>query len=369
MALNDAYVLAELDGRVVAANRPARRLLTGDEATLPPAITGWTTDPELAAGLLATWAATSTPRPASLTLPSGRTLRADGARLGEPDRLLVRVRDREESTVAYTSLTVRRRSEQLRAISRQLDTTVARLHEANRELRFANEQLQQYAAAVAHDVRTPLFTIRGFIQMLQDGDHVDADGAELVEQIVGATDRLHRTTESLLAVARLEEQLPVTDPVSITAALHEALAEQRRELDAASATVVEEGLDGLQAAVPAISLRQVFHNLVTNSLRFREPSRPLRLEVHARELGDLVEVAVTDNGTGIDERDRDHLFELFQRGTRRETTPGHGIGLATCRKLVTRWGGSIRCESSSEPGARFVFTAPARVGASRPGLV
>jgi signal transduction histidine kinase len=179
MALNDAYVLAELDGRVVAANRPARRLLTGDEATLPPAITGWTTDPELAAGLLATWASSSAPRPASLTLPSGRALRVDGSRLGDLDRLLVRVRDREESTVAYTSLTVRRRSEQLRAISRQLDTTVARLHEANRELRFANEQLQQYAAAVAHDVRTPLFTIRGFIQMLQDGDHVDADGAEL----------------------------------------------------------------------------------------------------------------------------------------------------------------------------------------------
>jgi signal transduction histidine kinase len=174
---------------------------------------------------------------------------------------------------------------------------------------------------------------------------------------------------SPVSVAHPKQQLRGTDPGSIAAALHEALAEQRRELDAAAATVVEEDLDGLTAAVPAISLRQVFHNLVTNSLRFREPSRPLRVEVHARELGDLVEVAVTDNGTGIDERDRDHLFELFQRGTRRTTSPGHGIGLATCRKLVTRWGGSIRCESSSGPGARFVFTAPARVGASRPELV
>jgi len=122
----------------------------------------------------------------------------------------------------------------------------------------------------------------------------------------------------------------------------------------------------------ATQLRQLLQNLIANALKFHKPGEPPRITVRAEEMAPSVatadqpataaawRIAVADDGIGFDPAHAERIFGLFQRLHRREEYPGSGIGLAICRRIVERHGGTIRAEGTPGQGARFVILLPAK---------
>jgi signal transduction histidine kinase len=360
--LPEAHLITDADGRVRGANAAARRLLPS--ALVDTDLARSLADPAQLRPLLGRWGRSTTLRPGTLELPDGTHLRGDGARLPDWPLLLVRLREKDRTLAPFQRINQRVETANLRELSRRLETTVHELRSANLRLAAANEEVQQYARAVAHDVRTPLFTMQGFAQLLADDGNLDETGAEYVGFILQATERLQQTTDGLLAVARLDRAAPRGDErTEATDALRDVLADLGSELRSDEVTVDVGVLPVV--AVERAALRRVLQNLLVNSVRHGRPAdRPLRIEVTGRRLGATVAISVRDDGVGVDAADRERLFDLFHRGAGSSEVPGTGIGLAACRKIVTAWGGTITCEPVQGPGALFVFTAPAALDAS-----
>jgi signal transduction histidine kinase len=352
-ALPDAYLLTDLDGRVTFANRATRQLFS--PADPPRALRELVADSEDHRQVLERWRGSAAPRPGMLAFPQGHRLRGDGCRLRTHSALVIRLTTPDTAEAGLAELTTQVHARNLQRRQEELDQSLQRLHAANRRLDAFEDELREHAGAVAHDVRTPLFTILGAARRLQRGNHLDADGAPYLALLLDASEHLHDVTESLLDIARIDHGVWNEQKLATPEVLAEVLETLAERLDAADAEVIVGDLPGVVADHDA--LFHVLRELLDNSICYRAEDRPLHIEVSGRRQDRWVEIGVTDNGRGVPPGPVDRLFELFQGGTRAATAQGRGIGLATCRRLVTRWGGQIRCERPSTPGARFVFTA------------
>lgn len=350
--LGEASIVARRDATIVLDN-PAARTLFGHDALEGCSLHDLAADSAEVDRLLGRWWTTSSPRPGVLRLQDGTTVRCDGARLRSLPYLLVRMRTQQHAVRPFAQIRTEVDADNLRQLSQRLHDTVAELRTTNLRLRAANDELNQYAAAVSHDLRTPLYTMRGYVELLLEDGLIAPDGLPLAQAIQRGVERLERMTTALLSVARLEAGDPPDTPVDLQRVLDNVRESLRDELRAAGAEVVVGPLPAVW--VGEAPLTQVMQNLLANSLRYRAADRPLRIEISARDRDGTVEVAVTDNGIGVPEGEHERIFELFHRAATGQD--GTGIGLTTCRKLVTQWGGQMR-SVPTDIGARLEFTVP-----------
>jgi signal transduction histidine kinase len=357
-AVDRPVALLTLDGRILHANDAAAELLALDVTRLrSTSIEELSDRPHQARELLRLWAGSTGLRPGILELAVGprspAKVRCDGARL-DADTLIVRLRtELEPDPLAQLSRDVEAAS--LRELQARLQLALHELEDANRQLSSRNTELERYASAVAHDLRSPLYVMRGYVELLVAGQvtEVDDEARRLLTEVLHGADRMSAVIDGLLAVARLQVTSP-TEPADSAAALHQVVAELRTEIEATGARIE---VDLLPAAWAGLDhLVQVFVNLLSNSLKFRRTDRSPTIRVSGRRRADVTEFVVEDDGTGVPERARERIFEIFDRGDAPADRPGTGIGLATSRKIVESYGGAIRCEESSLGGARFVFT-------------
>jgi PAS domain S-box-containing protein len=237
----------------------------------------------------------------------------------------------------------------------------AQIEEINRELSAqkallerSNADLEAFAMLASHDLQAPLATIRGYLELLQAtyGDVFDETATTWVTRIDRATERMSELVNSLLDFSRVggaqvREEVSVVDLVEVVRHdLGESAAAVEIVVDPDSPTVV---------ADPS-RLRQVLQNLIQNAWKYRHPDRSPRCEVGVEEREADWLVTVTDNALGIPPEHRESVFSMFARGE--GSTPGHGIGLAACRQIVERHGGTIWVDPNPEGGSRFSFTLP-----------
>lgn len=224
------------------------------------------------------------------------------------------------------------------------------------ELARNNEQLESFASVVAHDLRSPLLTISGYCQLLQEehGEQLDAAANNYLNQIVGGAARMERLIEDLLEYSRAARAHRLLEPVEIESVIFHARSNLEASIREQEATI-EVG------SMPTVvgdetQLTQLFQNLLGNAIKFRRDRSPL-VRVTALPEDGFWRFAVTDNGIGIKEEHFDRLFQMFHRLHGSEY-PGNGIGLAVCKKIVERHGGRIWLESTVGQGATFHFTLP-----------
>jgi signal transduction histidine kinase len=226
------------------------------------------------------------------------------------------------------------------------------------ELERSNRDLEQFAYVVSHDLQEPLRSVTSFLQILQSriGDKLDGENREFLQYALDGGKRMHQLIGDLLSYARVGRDARSVERVNG----EDLLAHVLHNLDAA---IQESGAQIEHDPMPTIKgdpgqLSQLFQNLLSNALKFKS-DRPLHVEIRATRKGKELQFAIKDNGIGIDPKDFNRIFVIFQRLHTRDQYPGTGIGLSICKRIVEAHGGKIWVESKPGSGTTFFFTLPA----------
>jgi signal transduction histidine kinase len=219
-------------------------------------------------------------------------------------------------------------------------------------------------AVTSHEMRAPLAAIRGFVDILQRRRHEldDAEVEEFLQVIAVQTERLIRLADDLVTMETLEDaSLTIEhEPIVLVPALEQLV----RELAGGERIRLRVSADAAPTIrSDALRLGQVLTNLLTNALKYSDASTTVTLEVHAAGPGGIA-ISVIDHGIGIDDADRERVFEPFYRTTQgARSAEGAGLGLPIARRLVDALGGDIRAEPTPGGGTTFRVTLPVRAAA------
>jgi signal transduction histidine kinase len=230
------------------------------------------------------------------------------------------------------------------------------------DLRRSNTELEQFAYVASHDLQEPLRKVASFCQLLQRryGGRLDARADQYIGFAVDGATRMQRLISDLLEFSRVGRLDVRHADVDLEQVLGGAVDSLSLAVGEAGAEIEHDPLPTVPGDPTQLSL--LIQNLLSNSLKFRDPGRPLRIRLTAGRDGALWRFAFADNGIGIEPEYRERVFAIFQRLHSREAYPGTGIGLALCRKIVEYHGGTIEIDPGYHPGARVVFTLPGEPG-------
>jgi signal transduction histidine kinase len=244
-----------------------------------------------------------------------------------------------------------------RAIEHQ--QLISQLQNHRIELERSNRDLEKFSYAVSHDLREPLRSISGFIQLLSKRYHgaLDANADHYIERLNSAAGRMQDMITHVLEYSRINTNTELFKMVDCGEVLHHALGNLEVAIAESGAKITYDKLPSVYADF--LQLMRVFQNLIANAIKFSSNGKntPV-IHVGVGKIVDFYEFYVKDNGIGIDSKYFDRIFIIFQRLHKETEYPGHGVGLAMCKKIVERHGGTIRIDSIPGEGATFYFTIP-----------
>jgi two-component system sensor kinase FixL len=240
------------------------------------------------------------------------------------------------------------------------------------DLERSNQELEQFAYVASHDLQEPLRKIRTFGDRLATScaAALDPTGRECLERMQTAAERMQSLIQGLLTLSRVTTKGQEFVPVDLAAVAAEVVSDLEVQIQQVQGRVELGRLPSIMA--DPLQIRQLLQNLIGNALKFRREDEPPVVRVHARFVGDRegrpardalageqCRLVVEDNGVGFEEKYAERIFGVFQRLHTREAYPGTGIGLAICKKIAERHGGSIAARSTPGQGAVFTVLLPA----------
>jgi PAS domain S-box-containing protein len=226
------------------------------------------------------------------------------------------------------------------------------------ELRRSNAALNEFAFVAAHDLQEPLRKILSFGERLNTsaGAALDGTGRKYLDRVLDGATRMRSLITDLLTysqAAASTEPFAATDLAAVArdvvADLEPAIAENHGIVDVGALPTID---------ADAAQMRRLFQNLIGNALKFRRLGTPPVVQVRGAVSGSECAITVTDNGIGIKLEHREKIFRLFERLHSRAEYPGAGIGLAICRRIVERHGGSIEVADTNGQGSKLTVTLP-----------
>ncbi|GEM_PF-3551158 len=232
------------------------------------------------------------------------------------------------------------------------------LEETAEELAASNRELEEFAYVASHDLQEPVRKILTYGERLRLRlGGIPAEDLDGLDRLLGAAKRMRSVIEDLLLFSRVARADTSFEQVSLNDVLDDVLADLEVAVDESKAVVRVEELPEVYAN-PS-QMRHVFQNLISNSIKFARIGVAPIVEVRMQSAdGGRVEIEVSDNGIGFDEKYVDRIFKPFQRLHGRDHYQGTGIGLSIAHKIIQRHGGSIRASSRPGEGTSFVVTLP-----------
>lgn len=251
-----------------------------------------------------------------------------------------------------------RNANELAAAHVQLDASNRDLQRRAKELERSNAELDQFASIASHDLQEPLRKVQMFSQRALDvdGDQLSEKGRDYLRRNTEAAGRMQLLIEDLLTFSRVGTQNRPFVESDLNKTAREVVSDLETSIQAAGATVEIGELPTAFADEPQI--RQLFQNLISNAIKFRRPDVPPVVRIDSTSTGRFAEIRVADNGIGFDTRYSNRIFRVFERLHGRGEYPGTGIGLALCRKIAERHGGSVTVDSTPGEGSVFTVTLP-----------
>lgn len=251
---------------------------------------------------------------------------------------------------------------QIRALQTSRDDAAQAANRAerrNEQLTEANRDLEQFAYLASHDLQEPLRTLTCFSEFLSsdlEGDLPEAAARDL-EHIVAAATRMRLLIDDLLALSRVSRSEISWSATSLTRCVTEALQSLHDDVNEVKPTIV--GADTLPTVMGDRGLlTQVFLNLLSNAMKFSDPSRPSVILLSAQHDGNHWLIKMRDNGIGVSEEYLTKIFAPFQRLHGADKYPGSGMGLAICKRAIERHGGAASVVPNEPVGCCFQFTLP-----------
>ncbi len=240
---------------------------------------------------------------------------------------------------------------------RERDRDERSLQQVNALLQVRADEMEQIVYVASHDLREPLRMVHAYTDLLerQVGATLDDQGRRFLDQVRKGAKRMQLLVDDLLRLAVVDQHEPPAPDFSASAEIAEIAGMYRAKLDEIAGQLEVGPLPSLGVGRSRFS--QLMQNLVGNAIKYREPSRALRIRVSAESDGGSWRFVVEDNGIGVPGQHREQIFKLFRRLHGPEIE-GSGAGLAICKKIVDGWGGRIWAEPGAEHGSRFCFTIP-----------
>lgn len=239
----------------------------------------------------------------------------------------------------------------------QLAQTNQKLIKQSEELKRSNQDLEQFAYIISHDLKAPVRNISGFMSLLlrKTKDIASEDTRELMQLSKTSAERLSKQIDDLLSYCKTGRDLPPASAIDTNRMIHTIQLELGQKIAEKNAEV------RLARPLPVIAnahesmVHHVFQNLIANGIKFNTSTNPLVL-IDYTEQNDTYTFAVKDNGIGLDPAFASSVFQMFKRLHSDAEFEGTGIGLAVCKKIVNFYNGDIWLESQPGKGTTFFFT-------------
>lgn len=236
--------------------------------------------------------------------------------------------------------------------------TEQELEKRTTELARSNAALQNFAAIASHDLQAPLRTINSHVDGILSVTNcrLSSTSKDRLRRIGSACRRMRDLTDGLLALSRANNEIKEFGPVAIHEILDELVCDLATIVAEVKATIT-------RGKLPIVignkgQLRQLLQNLLTNAIKFRHPNTAPVIHISATSNAKECTISVSDNGIGVDGKHHQSIFEMFRKLHSRSEYQGSGIGLALCKTIIERHGGTIWMTSNEGGGSCFSFTLP-----------
>jgi len=226
------------------------------------------------------------------------------------------------------------------------------------ELNRSNHELEQFAHLATHDLQEPLRKLFFYSDMLKKkfASSMDPAGITVLNNMASAASRMKELINDLLSYSRLQKQDVTFEEVKLSEVLGEVIKDLDLQIREKNATLDIAELPVITGNV--LRLRQLFSNLVSNSLKYSRMGVAPHIQVSVENQAPDVLIRFRDNGIGFEEKHKEKIFGLFERLHTRDQFPGTGIGLSICRKIVELHHGKIIANGAPDEYAEFEITLP-----------
>lgn len=263
---------------------------------------------------------------------------------------------------------------QQKATQKQLSKNNAELEEMNHALELSNIDLQQFASVASHDLQEPLRKIHLYSNMLQDRQiDLAPNSKKFLEKIIDASRRMRTLITDILNYSRLSSGEGQIQCVDLNELIQEFKDDYEMIIQETGATIVSDHLPCID--VNRGQMRQVFQNIISNSLKFAKKNEPPVVTISSKIIsersftsledrnGAYCLISIKDNGIGFDEQYISNIFALFGRLNSLDKHEGTGIGMAIARKIIDKHNGLITATSKAGEGACFSIILPLKQAA------
>jgi signal transduction histidine kinase len=263
---------------------------------------------------------------------------------------------RDAEVVRETNAQLGDANGQLASVNGQLAEANETLQRRARELARSNAELEQFASIASHDLQEPLRKVRTFTERITETEHdrLSERGLDYLRRANASAERMQRLIEDLLKFSRVATQGRPFAPVDLGSVAEEVVEDLDDSIHRSGAEVHIGSLPTINA--DAHQMRQLLQNLISNAVKFKRDGVTPRIDIDSEVTGGMVKLTVSDNGIGFDPQYSRRIFRVFERLHGRGTYPGTGIGLALCRKIAERHGGTVVADSTLGEGSTFTVT-------------
>jgi signal transduction histidine kinase len=259
------------------------------------------------------------------------------------------------ASAVKAALRARRHQYQLRRLLAEVAQSNEKLTSANLDLMRVNRELEEFAYVASHDLQEPMRMINIYTQLVLKRAHGENDPqlSEYAGFVRDGVVRMEDLIRDLLTFSRIvHTERDNNDVADLSASLQQALAVLQNRVEENGAVIVAQPLPPVRGDTRQLAL--VFQNLISNSIKYRNPLEPPQIAVCAERANSEWIISVRDNGIGFDQQYAERIFGLFKR-LHKDEYPGTGLGLSICQRIIERYGGRMWAIGKTGHGATFYF--------------